>query len=730
MTYTNTQKRKLLTSALFQHSSKTQSFKQVGLERITERIIYFSGNEGLKEHEIQTVFKEELGYNLPSASFTKALSNLLNKGRIEELEEKWIYKLTEESYEEFKLIEANTEKSSAKLTNKLFHTPPDNKENYIEPFWLSMNYIFSNVGEFSAKLIEGKLDQETVLKPILQNCLKEIKSKFKINYDYFFKQLTNFFENTKEPIYNEFRWVLAQNYFITCSLGINPESEPFSKELFQDTTLYLDTNIILSLISPNNRHFNNVSSLIEAANKLQTNYAICQITVDEYEGWVNSEAENIALTIDQIPKNTKSKIGSCIYQDLQYELSKAGEVTKMERIELLNKVVENYLDFKSVLEKLIPDEKLTYIDDSWFDSIEDDASYQETLSNVKSKYLDLRKRKKSINASVHDAKILHWLDKEISESEKPNWFVTSDFSLPLIKINGNDKSSSIILEAILQWLVPLTNNGDNLELFSQTLKQKILPKEFLFDISDFVIFEELHMECGELPSEDVEDCILYIKKNAPNLNPNLPEDREKLATHIAKYFYDPGRKYKKELSQKELENDNLIKQLGDVMSEIDKIKAETEAKNQEIKTTKERHAKEIEAIQETNDGKIKNLENSLDSVSSQLGDLKEEKRQEKIITAYTKWQRRGKYAFAFFLLLLIVIILEFLPSWPWNYPAKMIDKINALESTHNARYRLLIAINTFVITGLLIASFLYAYRRLFNREKVNAKMEELDKKIK
>ena len=593
-----------------------------------------------------------------------------------------------------------------------------------------MNYIFSNVGEFSAKLVNGSLDKDAVLNPILKTCMSKIKSNYTINYDYFFKQVKNFFENTSEPLFNEFRWVLAQNYFITSSLGINPENEPFSKELFKDTTLYLDTNIILSLISEHNKHFNNASSFIEAANKLEMNYCVCQITIEEYERWVNSEAENIALAIDQIPKKTKSKIGSFIYQDLQFELKKKGEITKEERQEVLDEIIGNYLDFKTVLEQFIPDEKITYIDDSWFDSIEKSKEYETTLTVVKDKFLDLRKRKKSDNASAHDSKILLWIDKEIKENESLIWFVTTDYSLPLIKMNQQEKSTSIIIEAILQWLVPLTGNGTSKEKFSQTLKQKILPQEFLFDVNDFVIFEELHMECGELPSEDIEDCILFLKKNAPNLNPNSPKDREKLAAFIAKYFYDPGRKYKSELSEREKENEKLVIQLGDVMSAIEDLKSNATLKDDKLESSKKAHKKEVEDIKSDSDDKIKKLEGSFKGIQDELGAMKEEKRQEKITNSFKKWQKRGKYSFAFFILLLTFVTLEFMPNWSWNYPAKMINEINTLESTENARYRIYIGINIFLITGLLIASFLYAYRRLFNTEKREEKREELDKKIK
>jgi len=70
-------------------------------------------------------------------------------------------------------------------------------------------------------------------------------------------------------------------------------------------------------------------------------------------------------------------------------------------------------------------------------------------------------------------------------------------------------------------------------------------------MQDFLIFHELGMSCKELPAEDVEGCIEYIKTNVPLLNPADPIDREKLAHALSTYFVDPGRKYKQNLQRYE-----------------------------------------------------------------------------------------------------------------------------------------------------------------------------------
>ncbi len=730
MTYTNTQKRKMLTSALFQHSTKLQSFKQSSLDRIVERILYFSENIGLEVQDIQRIFKKELGYNLPISAFEKVIYRLLENKRIIVNDNERTYKLKGTSKKEFENIQITSEKTFTRIIDKLFHNAPENKEFYIEPFWFSMSYIFSNIGEFSAKLIEGKIDKETVLKPILQNCISEIENNFKIDYQYFIKRLEHFFEEIKEPLYNEFRWILAQNYFITSSLGINPESETFSKELFQNVTLYLDTNVILSLISDKNYYYNNAFSFIEAANKLKIKFCVCEITLSELEGWVNNESEQIAFTEQQIPIKTKSKIGSSIYKELQNMLPEADIITIEERQELLNQVVQKYLNCKDIIEQLIPEENIEYIDDAWFDSIENEKIFDYTLKVVKEKYLDLRGRKKGENASKHDAKILLWLNKQISETKKDYWFVTNDSSLPLIKILGSEKSNSIILEAILQWIVPLTQDGDYQEKFSYALKQKILPKEFLFEVRDFMIFEELHMECSELPSEDVEDCIRFLKKNAANLNPNEPADREKLASHIAKYFIDPSRKYKKELTEREKENEELITQLGDVYQMIEKLKEEAYAKENELEQSKISQAKEITKIKDEHDQKIDEVIGSLNGVSDELNSLKVERKQEKITEKMKAWRKPAKYSLGLFIILLLFGVLEFLPKWSWNYPAKLLSFFNSLEANDKGTFNICIGLNIFLLTGLIIPLFIFFYNRLINKEKIEHKLDFFKEQIK
>ena len=68
-------------------------------------------------------------------------------------------------------------------------------------------------------------------------------------------------------------------------------------------------------------------------------------------------------------------------------------------------------------------------------------------------------------------------------------------------------------------------------------------------LADFLIFHQMGISCRELPVEDVEGCLMYVRHHGPNLNPNDPSDREQLAHYVAQFFADPGRKFKTETAR-------------------------------------------------------------------------------------------------------------------------------------------------------------------------------------
>jgi len=681
------------------------------------------------------------------------------------------YQLSDNKKDELLLIVEISQKREQHVINKIFKDAPDGIAKYEEPFWFALSYIFSNVGEYSAKIISGTTDKETVLFPLLNNCLGKIKERFEINFKYFEKRLLHFFSELNEPIYNETKCILTQNHFIAKTIGINPDSAIFSEELFKDKVFYLDTNVILAIVSQHNRKHNNAISFIKAAKNLGLKFCIAHITTIEYEKWIDGEFERIRKTINQIPLRTQSKIGSPVYQDYFERYSElAAENDDIDTEDVLSEIETKYQNYKEILSDLIPSESLEYIDDLWFDSIREDKDFEFFVKHVKEKYSEVSNiREKGDKAAVHDAKILLWLENISEEYPDKYLFVSTDTSLPLIKFSSTKKSKSINLEALLQWIIPITNSHTEKDIdhvVAEILKQKILPQEFMFEIKDFIIFDQLQMECKELPHEDVENCIQHLKNNVSELNPNSAEDREKFASEIAKYFVDPSRKYKKELSERERENEELQTKLGDVYEVIENLKENTEKKDNELEQTRihhteeitkikdehsenleevlgnlqgvsdefeqaqENHAKEITKIKDKHSEKLGEVLGALQGVSDEFGKIKEENRQEKIKEKLKNWKNPAKYALVLLILLILFGIFEFIPDWGWNYPAKLLLFFDSLEENSKATFNICVGLNIFLLSGLIISLFIFIYYRLINKDNIESKKEQLNEMIK
>lgn len=713
--------RQILTAALFQHSSKVQPFKQDSLDSIVERILYFSQDKSISITNIQKTFIELVGYTIPLLLFEDSIERLIKDGRIEQdKNDENTFKISIKRKREIDISEDSVVQKQKSLIDKLFKNSPEKKTLYAEPFWFAVSFIFSNIGDYSAKIVNGKIDKEQILFPILDKCIEECKKSFCINFDFFKQKLTEFFSELNDPLYNETKCVLSQNYFIAKSIGINPNSENFSKDVFNNQIIYLDTNVLLAIVSQYNRKHSNSIAFLKAIKKLNSKICITNATIIEYETWVQNEFERIRSTAKQIPKKTKSKIESPVYQDYYHLCQVKGENDIECDLEvIISELEKHYFNYKDILKEFINEENIEYVDNTWFDTIEIDPSFKPFVRLVKEKYREVSIREKSDGAAVHDGKVLLWLNKVSKDTGIKHIFVTTDTSMPLIHFEENENVNNIVLEAILQWLIPLTNGHSDCEIdktISEFLKQRILPKEFIFEIKDFLIFDHLHMECQELPAEDVENCIIYLKKNASNLNPNSAADREKLANEIAKYFIDPGKKFQLELSKKEKENEELKRQLGDVFNLLSALKEQNSEKDIKMAELKAQHREEIMNMQEGHKTEISEIKDTLNEVTDELKKLRAEQKRKSSEKEYSDWQRPSKIAFVFFILFLLFGVLQLLPNWKLNYPAKLVEYINEIKSENEARFSIWIAIDVFLTTSLIVSLFIFSYKRLFNKE--------------
>ncbi|MEA2076086.1 MAG: hypothetical protein U9O85_10230, partial [Euryarchaeota archaeon] len=129
------------------------------------------------------------------------------------------------------------------------------------------------------------------------------------------------------------------------------------------------------------------------------------------------------------------------------------------------------------------------------------------------------------------------------------------------------------------------------------------------------------MSCKNLPAEDVENCIRYIKVHAPTLNMSIPSDRERISYEVAKFLVSPDRKYKQDISRLEVEKQQIQQQAEEEKQQIQQqaeeekqqIQQQTEAEKQQIQQQTEAEKQQIQQNYNDLAAKFKSLKEDFDS---------------------------------------------------------------------------------------------------------------------
>ena len=566
-------KRSILLTARLRFSPQIQPIKETAIDNMIEQILFAADSEkGLSGKQIHDAFYSEIGYAISLSDMADSLERLGEKGRIiSELQEHQeeedyyskVYKLSEDTRRELMDIQRQSERRFNSVVNRLFKNAKEGPSAYAVPFSRFLSLIFSKLGEEYVRVIKGDIKGEEFLSASsISSALEQIKKDFdSIDQALFKSAIITFFQDS-DPDYDAIKWNMTQNYFIAKTLGLDPNGLLLSEEVFKNAVFYLDTNLIIPALEPKDRFHKSFLALNKACERLGIKLRVCQISLDELDDWVTYQREILKKVIDQIPDETAPKVRSLFYE-IYCERKRSGKPVGFEEL---------FTNFDSPKHTLKNRFKVELEDDIWFNEARNKPEVIRFAETLKSRYLKMRGRSKWTGTALHDAMLLLWLQKLREETDDNIWLITADTSLPgsLPPIpNAHSRSLAITEDAVLQWISPIIAREAEDEfpaIFAEMIKLRLLPQEQVFDLEDFLIFAELQMSCKELPAEDVEECIRYIKVNAPTLDPSNPAGREKLAREIAKFFASPDRKYKQDLQKLE----KRLKELEEKIEEFQK----------------------------------------------------------------------------------------------------------------------------------------------------------------
>jgi len=569
-------KRTILFTTKLRFTSDVQPKKENALDKIIEQILSFDENKiGLTLHEIKNIIYSESGSHILDNEIINSIARLIEGERIVsegDRKNNKFYKLSEKTYLEVEKIKQQAEDTFNSIVRRLFKNANEGYEAYFDPFLEFLCIVFSSLGDEYVKILTGTFQKSDLLAgSSFSLALKKIKENFSsIDHPLFKYAVITFFRDS-DPDYDTVKWNMAQNYYIAKVLGMDPDGVLLSKEIFSKAVFYLDTNIIISALEPKDMYYESFLVFEDACKQLGIELKICRVSLDELDCVIEFQRELLEKVVNQIPDDLAKKINSVFYQ-IYSEKKKSKETFDLDDV---------FINYNSPKDDLKDKFNVELEDDQWFCRAKKSPEILNFSKDLKIRYSEMKGKywKKRDNAAIHDAILLFWLQKLRGENNNI-WLITLDNSLlgaiPITQ-DENSRSLAITLDLVLQWISPIVaqegREVDFSETYGKMIRSRFLPQEKIFDLQDFLIFHQIGIECKELPSEDVEKSIQYIKNKLPTLDPSKSLDREKIIYELRKFFVSPSRKYKQQLKSLEKENETLKEQIASIKGYQQKISA-------------------------------------------------------------------------------------------------------------------------------------------------------------
>ncbi len=587
-------RRSVLFAARMRFSAGGGNLREEAIQRILEQnLAAADSTKGLTEVELQRVL--HLGGNGPilkAADVRDGIERLASATRIVEIKEakRTSYVLSPAVQKEIQAMVKESEQKYESVLMDLFGSVQGGSEAYKAAFIKLLCLIFSRLGDLYVKVITGTQTKESFMEHELLNNIMQVVLNSNIVPDAeAFKYGVNRFFRESSPQFDIIKWNMAQNYYICKALGIDESAKLLSSEVLNGMSFYLDTNVLIAGLIPEDRHHGSFQELFSACKNLNITTRVTRITVEELKSVISLQSDLLRKVIDRIPEGTKKKVRNFLLERFL--------AAKQENPNLS---VEEFLaHFQAPVESLQESFELEIIDDEWFDGERDSSVTEYLARELVSRYEKVRKRFKSKVVSIHDALLLQWVSKENIALNGKCRLVTLDLSLVdyLAEKTKELQPFVITLDALLQWTIPQCIEVDETrlaEIYSQAIKYQLLPREVFFDLRDFQVFADMEIETSMLPPEDVESCIRDIRAMGPSVNPGKPEDREKITRTIQRYFADPGTKYRKEMERLAEEN----KTFAERMEAENKGRKEAEDRSSDLSEVAEGQKREIDALRQ------------------------------------------------------------------------------------------------------------------------------------
>lgn len=565
-------------------SPEIQPIRQTVVDHIILKNIRESDRrDGESAGRLSSIFIDKTRVTTLSIDETKAsLERLEKEGLVAASErlKKKVWLITPDGEKKLKDDESIASKTINKIIKQLFGTGQQ-AANLQECFTCCLSAIFDRLAKSYLDTIIGSQNvpialSEKILEPIIQRTLEDFpeidNQGFKIAIGRFFREVN--------PAFDWLKWTFCQNYYLVRAIGLGESSDVLSKKIYEGATFYLDTNVIIDAFDSKSPHNDPIKHVLNCFQRIDCKIEVLRITLDELKLVATSQKENLKKVLSQIPDALLPKVRGLV---ARAEAAHRRDPSTPSPSDVLSR-------FERPDELLLSELGIEIRDDEWFDK-NSQSKEVVSLSNHLKKYYNTTTigRKKTEAASQHDALALKWIDFQRKKQQNCN-FITFDVSLPAIPQTVSlleHTGLAMSIYAVLPWLGSVAVIDEDIsKTYSASLSAQLLTLGTQFSIQEFRLLAELEMDCGQLPAEDVEQCLLYLRREAKNLNVSRAEDREKLHFIVKGFFAAPDRKYIAEMS-------SLHGELAQKEQKIEQILSSYEEEKQNKREQEEKYRRQI-----------------------------------------------------------------------------------------------------------------------------------------
>lgn len=596
--------------------------REEAIDRVLEQNLAYADREGLDPTKLRELIRLPGGdYILSAADIRASLIRLIGRGRVEEATQNGLKRcvLSTQATSEVDQAYSQAQKLSDAVVMDIFAGAKGPLGQYADGFLEFLCNVFSRMSSGYIAIMAGNESHNDDTRHLFHDAMVAVlKSRPDVDKQAFEYGVTRFFKEST-PQFDAIKWNMAQNFYVALALGIDPKARVLSSDLLAGAVVFLDTNVLIAGLTPENRQHGGFQEVIKMCKNLGVIIKVAQITVDELRRVVAAHTAVLRQVWDRIPIATRPKV-HCFLLESYLESSRLDP----------NLTLESFLmRFQAPIDTLREAFGLETEDDPWFDSERSSKATTQLAQHLSAKFKAMRFRPKTEEAARHDALLLRWVDERRCGIDANCRIATLDLTLVAAERDPlRVQPRAITLEALLQWASPHCSDditvGQVAAIYSTALRYQLLPTEQFLDARDFRVFAEMEIETAQLPSDDVEACVREIRKVGPNLDPGKAEDREKLSRTIQRFFADPGTKFKKVLADLETKNRELTQTLSDEIesrrkseANVRTLKGETSRLSEKNQQLDEKIANE-QSVRSAAEQRIHSLETNIQSLNNQL----------------------------------------------------------------------------------------------------------------